>query len=112
MTMQTAMACQAGLAPAVGRAGGRPGAVLLRRPNTACVSQLRSSGSSRAKTNGKLTYGAGATGRRRVVRVAALGQGFTLVPISTQLDLTLPLSPQLKLSLSPVPPKLPRRCSS
>jgi len=33
---------------------------------------------------------------------AGLGQGLTLVPISAELELTLPLSAQLKLSLSPI----------
>ena len=33
---------------------------------------------------------------------SAHGQGFTLVPISAQLELTLPLCAQLKLTLSPV----------
>jgi len=32
-------------------------------------------------------------------------QGLTLVPISAQLELTLPLSAQIKLALSPVYPK-------
>jgi hypothetical protein len=44
------------------------------------------------------------------------GQGLTLGPISAQLELTLPLSVQLKLTMSPIKPKLTRavfrRCSS
>jgi len=39
---------------------------------------------------------------------ATPGQGLTLVPISAQLELTLPLSAQLKLDLSPIQPKLTR----
>jgi len=42
--------------------------------------------------------------------IPALRQGLTLVPISTQLELTLPLSAQLKLILSPTQAKLTRRC--
>jgi hypothetical protein len=38
------------------------------------------------------------------------GQGLTLVPISVQLALTLPLSAQLKLTLSPTQPTLTRGC--
>ena len=37
-------------------------------------------------------------------------QGLTLVPISAQLVLTLPLSAQLKPTLSPTQPKLTRGC--
>jgi hypothetical protein len=43
-------------------------------------------------------------------------QGLTLVPISAQLELTLPLTARLKLTLSPIQPNQPayvsRRCSS
>ena len=37
-------------------------------------------------------------------------QGLTLVPISTQLELTFPLSAQLKRTLSPILPSLTRGC--
>jgi hypothetical protein len=38
------------------------------------------------------------------------GQGLTLVPISAQLELTLPLSAQPELTFSPAQPKLTRGC--
>jgi len=38
------------------------------------------------------------------------GQGLTLVPISAQLQLTLPLSAKLKLTSSPMLPKLTHGC--
>ena len=46
--------------------------------------------------------GAGAGG------AGAVDEGLTLVPISTQLQLTLPLSAELKLTLSPMKPNLTR----
>ena len=42
--------------------------------------------------------------------VAAIYQGLALVPISAQLQITFPLSAQLKLTLSPIYPKLTRGC--
>ena len=40
----------------------------------------------------------------------AHGQGLTLVPISAQLELTLPLSAQLEFTWSPICPKSTRGC--
>ena len=40
----------------------------------------------------------------------ALQQGLTLVPVIAQLELTLPFSAQLKLTLSPIQPQLTRGC--
>jgi len=40
----------------------------------------------------------------------ALEQGLTLVPISAQLELTLPVSAQRKLTVSPIQPKVNRGC--
>ena len=42
--------------------------------------------------------------------IAAEYQGLTIVPISAQPELTLPLPAQLKLTLSPTQPKLSRGC--
>jgi len=41
---------------------------------------------------------------------ASNNQGLTLVPNAAQLELTLPLSAQLKLTLTPIQPKLTREC--
>ena len=45
-----------------------------------------------------------------MVLTRTIGQGLTLVPISAQLELTLPLFAQLKLTVSPVCPRLTREC--
>jgi hypothetical protein len=45
-----------------------------------------------------------------VVALGAVGQGHTLVPVSTQLELTLPLFAQLKLTVYPMEPKLTGGC--
>jgi len=45
-----------------------------------------------------------------VVHGQAVEQGLTPVPIPAQLELTLPLSAQLKLTLSHMRPKLTRVC--
>jgi len=41
---------------------------------------------------------------------AVVRQGLKLVPISAQLELTLPVPAELKLTLSPIEPKLTRGC--
>ena len=52
----------------------------------------------------------------REVATAVYRRGLTLVPIPAQLELTLPVSAQLKIALSPTQPNEPvdvaRRCSS
>jgi hypothetical protein len=43
-------------------------------------------------------------------RVDVYGRGFTLVPISAQLELPLAVSAQIKFTLAPSQPKLTRGC--
>jgi hypothetical protein len=47
---------------------------------------------------------------RRSTTWRVLRQGLTLVPVSAQLEITLPRSAQLMLTLSPVQPKVTRGC--
>ena len=46
----------------------------------------------------------------RTLAAAGAKQGLTLVPISAQLELTLPLSAHLRLTVSPIQPKLTLGC--